>query len=84
MGPVLGELDRHLDVEGGLGQQPVALLDHDVVLETEILGRDEARGDAAGLVGLRGRDPITDRREFAAVISATVTFQLPFTVLQTS
>ena len=65
---VLGELDRHLDVERGLGQQPVSLLDHDVVLETEILGRDEARGDAARLVAPRGCNAITDRREFAAVI----------------
>src|SRR6476619_8110272 len=65
---VLGELDRHLDLERGLGQQPVSLLHHDVVLETEVLGRDEARGDAARLVTPRGRNAITDRREFAAVL----------------
>ena len=63
-----GELDRHVEVERGLRQQAVALLHHDVVLEAEILRRDEARGDAAGLVALHRRDPVGDRREFAAVI----------------
>ena len=51
-----------------VGQQPVALLHHDIVQETEVLGRDEVRRDATRLVALHGCDAIADRREFAAVI----------------
>src|SRR4051812_33104763 len=51
---VLGEFDRHLDVECSLGQQSVSLLHNNVVLEAEVLGRNEGRGNAARLVTPRG------------------------------
>ena len=70
IGAALGPMsfDRHVEVECGLRQQAAALLHDDVVLKAEILRRDEARRDAAGLVALHRRDPIGDRREFAAEI----------------
>ena len=51
-----------------LGEQPVALLQHDVVHEAEIVGRHERRGNAAGGVALDGGDPIGGRLVVAAVV----------------
>jgi hypothetical protein len=62
------KLHGHVDVEGVLREQAVALLQHDVVLEAEVIGRREGRSEAAGGVALHGRDPVGDRREGAPEI----------------
>src|SRR5262249_29659155 len=63
-----GEPRRHLQVESGLGIETVALLDNDVMQETEVFRRLKLRRDTAGRVAADRRDAIGDRRIFAAVI----------------
>ena len=75
----------HVEIERRLGEQTVALLDHHVVQEAEVLRCNEACRDASGLVALHRRDPVGGRRRTRGRdIRRCVTFQLPFTVRQTS
>jgi hypothetical protein len=58
----------HVDAERIFGQKPAALLDDDVVLEAEIIGRDKRRCNAAGRIALHGRDAVSCGPVLAAEI----------------
>ena len=75
---VRGEPRRHVEPEGGLGQQPIALLHDDVVQKPEVFRRDEGRGDATVLVALHRRDPIGDRSVVATVVLGDRDLPAPF------
>jgi hypothetical protein len=74
-GPLLDRTYRHVDVEGALRQQAVALLRQDVVQKPG--NRPAREGRLKARICRCGRNPVGDRIEAATVILAVCNLPAP-------